>query len=1102
MEKFFKNRIVFFFPKGLFSLLVLCSSTLLTPCFGQINASKGISTFSYYSPKDFPGLNQIWAVDQHPDGYMIFGSNTGVIKYDGENWENLISPINGFNTSCRAFLSSTDGTFYYGCLGDIGYLDQDSLGNLIEVSLSHLIPESNRLFNDTWTIHESDGKIYFQSREYIYVYTRAGDKKEGTIEVWKPDSEFMFAFHLDRNYYVHQQDLGLFKRIGGKLELIPGSEFLGKDRVQLMLPFRKPGNYLLAMFTNGLVEFDGTRFRPFKTEIDSVLSQTEIYKGLVLPDQTIALASIGSGVEIIDSLGRRVRNFGSEISNFNDSPYSLFLDNSGSLWVGTDTGVYKIEISSPLTRFFARNINLTNILSLNALDDDLYIGTAQEVAFLSKETGEIKPFPGISKSQIFQISRDSDQLLVGADGLYGIKNRMSSKFMGSTSGDFQILQILVSKAHPGYVFVSGSFGIKILKRPTNPTYSQDWKYLGELPQMQRDIYQLVEDTDGNLWAGTQAGELFKIEWEQSPAKDLIPEKTAIHSFSRGKNLPGPAGSVTRVGDKIYLASNVGYFYYEPASDQFKKDTLLSFSNKILDLNFDSFSILPDALGRLILNFAGERKLAIPQSGGRFVLQDYPLNLFTGETITSFFSEPNGVLWLGTDEGLIRIDGDKPNDTDRAFQLYFTRVIGNGDTLSHKTQDELSLVPEIQFKNNTIRFGYAAPFFIQETKTQYQTFLEGFDQDWGSWETNGWREFSNLPSGDYIFRVRSKNIYNTISNEITYRFTVLPPWYAAWWAYLIYFILFGLLIWMIYRYQKKRIQAMENQKAKERELSHAREIEKAYTELANAHENLKATQEQLVQQEKLASLGQLTAGIAHEIKNPLNFVNNFSELSSDYIQEIEDELEKTVDSPEKETIKELLDDVKSNLSKIRHHGLRADGIVKSMLQHSRGGTGAMEPTDLNALIREYSNLAFHGMRANPHPINVEVKLILQENLPLVKLNTEDFSRVILNLTKNAFDAMRDKISSVGSEYKAKLELRSQVSGSRILFEVEDNGPGVPEEIRDKLLMPFFTTKKGTEGTGLGLSITHDIVNAHEGELIIESEVGKYTRFKILLPKSTT
>ncbi len=174
----------------------------------------------------------------------------------------------------------------------------------------------------------------------------------------------------------------------------------------------------------------------------------------------------------------------------------------------------------------------------------------------------------------------------------------------------------------------------------------------------------------------------------------------------------------------------------------------------------------------------------------------------------------------------------------------------------------------------------------------------------------------------------------------------------------------------------------------------------------------------------------------------------------------------------------------------------------MLMHSRGGTGTVEATDLNALIQEYSNLAFHGMRANKNPINVEIHLDLDEKLGLITLNAEDFSRVVLNLIKNAFDAMRDKISMVGSNYKAKLEIRTKNLTNRVLVVVEDNGPGVPEDIRDKLLMPFFTTKKGTEGTGLGLSITHDIIKSHLGTLEIESTVGVFTRFTIELPINKT
>jgi len=325
-------------------------------------------------------------------------------------------------------------------------------------------------------------------------------------------------------------------------------------------------------------------------------------------------------------------------------------------------------------------------------------------------------------------------------------------------------------------------------------------------------------------------------------------------------------------------------------------------------------------------------------------------------------------------------------------------------------------------------------------------------------------------------------------------------------------------------------------------------------IEESYANLKATQNQLVQQEKLASLGQLTAGIAHEIKNPLNFVNNFSEVSLELVEEMRDEVRRGTGGGRRETedrgpggekaenpsasrrmdgiadgdargvsgeaqdtdlILEILDDIEANLRKIHEHGSRADSIVKSMLMHSRGGEGKMEPTDLNALVKEYANLSFHGMRAGKDAINVDIDLQLDESIDEVPLIAEDFSRVILNLCNNAFDAMRDKLTGEGrpetvdemtedggrrtsASYLPKLSIRTKSENDQILIEVQDNGPGIPDDIKDKILQPFFTTKKGTQGTGLGLSITNDIVKAHGGNITITSKNHEGTTFTIELP----
>jgi signal transduction histidine kinase len=272
------------------------------------------------------------------------------------------------------------------------------------------------------------------------------------------------------------------------------------------------------------------------------------------------------------------------------------------------------------------------------------------------------------------------------------------------------------------------------------------------------------------------------------------------------------------------------------------------------------------------------------------------------------------------------------------------------------------------------------------------------------------------------------------------------------------------------------------------------LEAAKAAVESAMVELKSTQAQLVQQEKLASLGQLTAGIAHEIKNPLNFVNNFSEVSLELIDESLEEMNRGAETRDETIVNENLAHIKLNIIKVLDHGTRANSIVNSMLMHSRAGTGRAELNMLNDFIREYSNLAYHGMRAGNHPLDVQMIFDLDESVKEVRLIAEDFSRVVLNICNNAFDAMR-------TTQKPALTICTLLQKDFVSIYFEDNGPGIPDEIIDKILQPFFTTKKGTEGTGLGLSISHDIVKAHGGALSVETKDGNGSIFIIQIPINT-
>ncbi|HSH20638.1 MAG TPA: ATP-binding protein, partial [Draconibacterium sp.] len=291
----------------------------------------------------------------------------------------------------------------------------------------------------------------------------------------------------------------------------------------------------------------------------------------------------------------------------------------------------------------------------------------------------------------------------------------------------------------------------------------------------------------------------------------------------------------------------------------------------------------------------------------------------------------------------------------------------------------------------------------------------------------------------------------------------------------------------------------------------RQKQKSKQNIEKAYDRLKSTQSQLIQSEKMASLGELTAGIAHEIQNPLNFVNNFSDVSEELVTELKEELNKG----DLEEAKVISGDVIQNLQKIKHHGQRASDIVKGMLQHSRTSNGQKEPTDINALADEYLRLAYHGLRAKDKSFNADFKIEVDENLPKINVIPQDIGRVLLNLINNAFYAVdkrakeRDPLTPEGGIKNDQIKFRPTVtvstaslnppSGGRgVRIVVRDNGPGIPAEIVDKIFQPFFTTKPTGQGTGLGLSLSYDIVKAHGGEIKVESKVGEDTEFIIQIP----
>jgi len=697
------------------------------------------------------------------------------------------------------------------------------------------------------------------------------------------------------------------------------------------------------------------------------------------------------------------------------------------------------------------------------------------------------------------------------------------------------------------------------------------------------IVAIYEDNEKSLWLGTRYTGLFQLNRETGEVNHYPHDPDNPASLSHS-NITKIYESPSEPGALWIGTEGGGLNYFDKETETFTRYQHDPGNTNSLSGDYIT-SIYEDKSGRLLIGTQRSGLNWLDKENNDFTHFTTFNSGLPDNYVSCILGDDDGHIWMGTPKGLTRFDpesnlfytyGERHGVKAQPFVTSCTRdpegrliFGGNGFTVFHPDDIAIDITAfpvvltnfllagepigpdpdgplqtpiwksgeiRLPFDKNSFSFEFAALEYRDPESNQYMYKLEGYDLTWHAANTESRASYSRVPFGEYVFRVKAANSMGVWNEEgATLRVTVLPPWWRTWWAYGFYFFILAAGIFVLDQFQRRRLIAKERERAREREIekekAHAKEIEQAYHNLEVAHKNLKSAQDQLIQQEKLASLGQLTAGIAHEIKNPLNFVNNFSEVSLELVEEARDEVRSQkakVKREKKESpleggserseqgddaisakdeasslLLEILDDIEANLRKIHEHGSRANGIVQSMLMHSRGGDGKMEPTQLNPIVKEYVNLAFHGMRAGKDAINVDIELHLDENVGNVPLIAEDFSRVILNLTNNAFDAMRDKQGAGhkaqgAGDYEPKLTVRTKSENGQILIEIEDNGPGIPDDIKDKIMQPFFTTKKGTQGTGLGLSITNDIVKAHGGSLNIKTEKENGSVFVISLP----
>lgn len=863
-----------------------------------------------------------------------------------------------------------------------------------------------------------------------------------------------------------------------------------------------------------------------------------------LQDGTILASNGESGITLINRDTREIiKSYSRSGGLLSDNVFHTMEDKEGNVWIAQSGGVSKLRYNfKAFENFTARSIagekpvlpsgkiNSVLISSSNQSPCRFWVGTEGGATCVNNYGSSkfVTQADGLTGDWVNGLSQDSKGRIwiATTKGLNAIVfnkgllpqdayNVREIQIFGKEAFIFSIWEsppFIASESIPGEDKLDGSIWFPGLK--SLYIYYNDFIYeLGPEQGLPATLLKSVtRDDEGYVWVGTLDRGLYRsdIPLKLEQLKNYTGGKkifSQVWSLDKG----APTNHIEKLlwhNRALWAGTQMGLFKLDPAS----LETLLHI-NRTRGLPADnavSFAVSPLS-GNL---WVGTNK---------GLAEVDPVDGKVLNTITRQDGLVDNEVWL---YGSVKVDGEG--------KIYYGT--SGGLSIYDPEKDQPNTVPpklaltsvEISYKSdsrNEVTFEYAALSFANVANVKYRTRLIGYDNNWSPPTTVKRLRYTNLPAyflpRDYTLEVMAENESGIMALEpLRYTFSVEPVGWLQWWAFVLYALFFGTLIFIIDRIQRRRLIKRERDHARLREaelqaetatarsnaaesqaqalraenekkaleLEKVRELEKAYNEL-------KTTQKQLIQAEKMASLGRLATGVAHEIKNPLNFINNFAELSSDLVEELEEARR----NGDEEEIKYLMHDLKQNTKKIEEHGKRADAIVRSMMQHARGGKPIYELFDLNDLVEKYTELAYQGKRNQYPGFKARIEKDLDPHLGEIRIVGQEVGQVLLNVIGNSLDAVLEKKKFTGDSYEPLVRITTRKREKFVEIVITDNGPGVPEDIKERIFEPFFTTKPTGEGTGLGLSLSYNIITqGHNGSLTLVNNDEEGATFIISLP----
>ncbi|MDP3720466.1 MAG: ATP-binding protein [Acidobacteriota bacterium] len=810
----------------------------------------------HYSPEVYDGGGQNWSMVQDARGVIYVGSTNALLEYDGVTWRQILTPA---RATIRSLAIDASGRIYAGGNGDLGYLAPDAKGETQFVSMLDKIPSDAPRFEDVWRIFTAPEGVYFQTSVALFRWAN------GQMRMWKPTGRiFNRAQFANNTLYIGQTDGALMRLVGDTFEPVPGAERMGAEPYPIIIPFDEK-RLLMGTREAGVFLYDGTTMVPFVTEADELLKKSNLYRGFVLPTGGIALSTTAAGVVIIDRQGRVLEQVDESDGLASPSVYYVMADREGGLWLGLAVGLARVEAQSPFSLYSTAEGLRAAVVGVIRHEGRIYMAHGQGVQYLvPNATGspDLRAVTGVA-NQCWALTEFVDpggkaksQLLLNAsDGLYVITGTTARPIVASRAGSYNTFVSHVSRLNPHRVFTGLGDGLASVRWENG-----QWVDEGRVPGLTEQVRSLYQAADGTIWAGTQSSGLLIVKGADSKAGEPRPLRPEVMRYGAAEGLVAGFASVVSVADRPYVSQQGQVAVLDPASGKFVVDRTFEVVARDADGGFLRIVEGPD--GRVYVGTAREAAVLTRQSDGSYAADRQLFSRFAAQRGGAFFAERDGVLWFGTAGRLARFDTTKFDRTVPPFAALIRRITLNQSQTMAPTYAE-DAPPQLAAVSRALRFEFAAPSFLNEGATEYQSRLDGTDSDWSPWSRETRRDYTNLSFGDYRFHVRARNELGQISEEGLYAFTILPPWYRTWWAYGGYLVLLGFVGFGIDRIQRRRLIGKERERS---EFAEARLRADAAEALAGA------------ERERNRSI-ELLSDIGREITASLDFDTIFDKLYS-------------------------------------------------------------------------------------------------------------------------------------------------------------------------------------------------------------------------------